>query len=344
MLQDDNHTPSSMHNGSDLEASSQQEAATLTEEDRLAEAHQLGKVLKRYKSEPTAFTAEGLPSVPRVSGFSIMARGSRAMRLLIPMLFITTLAIWWGTHTPPWLLIMICLLVLAPWLANVFSRLPKDVAVGLQNAEFYLCTNGLMIIQWARVRAIRWNQIQTVERNMTRDLLNYSYTLYLNESAGKPVTLDRSLVGPDLKELGNTIEREVGQRLLPRAIGAYEEGYVLNFGSINVTAQGLTLENKEDEESGQQSLPWERFVSVEDYNGYLITIKERKDLKEVKIIAAWQKLEAASMLNICVFVPLVHHIHDMVRTNLREHANEDATSDQPLLPSSEWSVYEDGTF
>jgi len=360
MSEDYSNTPSSMQNNSDSEAqpygdaytplsyvempahlppssnkqrtSSARQPAPPTEEDQLAATHQLGKVLKRYKSEPTAFTTDGLPSIPPV-------RRLAALRILIPMLFIVTLAIWFSTRTPPWPLIMICLLILAPWLANVFGRLPGDVIVGLQNAEFYLCANGLMIIKMTRVQAIRWEQIQTVQRTITRDLLRYSYILYLDEA--ESVTLDSSLVGPDLKELGGFIEREVSQRLLPDAIVAYEAGHVLNFGTINVTAQGLVLKKEENEE---QSLPWERFVAIEDYNGYLITIKERKDIKEVKIVATWQKIEAENMLNISVLLPLVRHIENSLRANLQKRVDENATSEQPLVPPSEWSVYEYDTF
>jgi hypothetical protein len=289
-----------------------------TEEDRLAATYQLGEVLKRYKSEPTALTTEGLPSMPRLSSFSSIARGSAAARLLVPMLFIATLAIWFSTRTPPWPLLMICLLVLAPWLANVFGRLPGDVMTGLQNTEFFLCANGLMIIKWTRVQAIRWEQIQTVRRNITRDLQHYSYTLYLNE--GESVTLDRSLAGPDLRELGNIIEREVSKRLLPDAIAAYETGQALNFGSIDVTAQGLVFKDEENEE---QSLPWERFVAIDYHNGYLITIKERKAARDVKIVATWQRIEAESMLNICVFLPLTTHIKESLHINV--HKSDDTT-------------------
>lgn len=312
MLNDDNHTSSSMHNSSDSAASSRQEAASLTEEERLAEAHQLGKVLKRYKSEPEAFTADGLPSIPRMSGFSIMARGSRAWSILIPMLFITTLAIWLGTHTPPWPLIMICLLILTPWLSTVIGRLPRDIVVALQNAEFYLCTNGLMIIKWTRVQAIRWEQIQGVRQNVTRDRRRSSYILYLNE--GKPVTLDRSLVGPEIRELSEAIDCKVSQHLLPGAIAAYEVGQSLNFGPVNVTAQGLTLEDE------QQSLPWERFAAIDYFHEYYVTIRA---IREGEITSTWQRIEVARMLNLCVFLPLATHIKSSLRASA--HQSEDAT-------------------
>lgn len=72
--------------------------------------------------------------------------------------------------------------------------------------------------------------------------------------------------------------------------------------------------------------------------------EKRKDIKDVKIVATWQKIEVASMLNICVFLPFVKHIKNSFRTNLQKCADEDSTSEQPLVPPSEWSVYEYDTF
>jgi hypothetical protein len=351
MLEDYSNTSSSLQNNSDLELQpyadadtplpymeipsppsneqptpSVQQPAPLTEEARIAATYQLGNVLKLYKGESTAFTTDGLPSATRT--YVRGARGLAIVNLSVPIILITTLVIWLLTRTPPWPLILLCLLILAPWLGNILSRLPKDVIVSLQNTEFYLCTNGLMIIRGTHVQALRWEQIQAVQRNMTSDLLRYSYILYPDE--GKPVTLDNSLVGPELKELGKAIEREVSQRLLPKSIAAYEAGQTLNFGPINVTRQGLTLENE------QQSLSWESFACLEFFNGYLLTIKEGKTA------SAWHKIEIATMLNFCVFLPLVIHIANSLRARAHQSENGNPTSYPSLVPPSKWSVYEYG--
>ncbi|WP_220205038.1 DUF6585 family protein [Reticulibacter mediterranei] len=287
-------------------APSVQQGVPLTEEARLAAGYQLGSVLKCYKSEPTAFTTDGLPSVPatqRASGLD--ASGAFAF-ILIP-----TLVLLFLTRTPPWPLIMICLLILAPWLSNVIGRLPGDVFVALQNTEFYLCTNGIMIIKWTRVRAIRWEQIRTVQYCRAQNILHSSYILYPEE--GKPIPLNRSLVGDRLSELAEVIEHEVRQRQLPGAIAAYEAGQVLSFGSINVTTQGLTLEIE------QRSLSWQRFASVGYYNGYSIT------LREGVAASPWQKIEVARMLNLCVFLPLTAHIKNSLLA-ARDHNAMDEES------------------
>ena len=316
-------------------SSSTRHSTSPTEEDRLAATYQLGNVLKRYKSEPTAFTTDDFPSALYVNrrGRVAEARG------LIPILFIITLMIWYVTHTPPWPLILICLLALAPWLSTFTGRLPADVIAALQNTEFYLCTNGLMIIKWTRVRALRWEQIQAIQRFRTHNVRLPYYILYPNE--GKPITLHGSRVGEEIKELGGTIEREIRQHLLPAAIAEYEAGKALNFGSITVTAQGLTLEDE------QQSLPWERFAAIEYSNEHSFTI----DAIEVGAsTSAWQKVEVDDMLNFCVFLPLITHIKNSLRTNtyegddplIRETAAEEtAQSDNPYsafqerIPSQE---------
>ncbi|HEY4385835.1 MAG TPA: hypothetical protein VGN34_15370 [Ktedonobacteraceae bacterium] len=63
-------------------ASSTKKAAQPTEETRL---DQLGNVLKRYKSDPTTFTIDGLPSSPLAFG----ARGLLSLRMIAPIIFIT---------------------------------------------------------------------------------------------------------------------------------------------------------------------------------------------------------------------------------------------------------------
>ncbi|MBO0782056.1 MAG: J domain-containing protein [Ktedonobacteraceae bacterium] len=285
-----------------------QQPAPLPEEARLAATYQLGNVIKRYKSDSTAFTTDDFPSsapltrVPSHPGIGIV-------NVFAPMMFIATLGIWVLTGTPPWLMILMCLLILAPWLGNVIGRLPSDVIVGLQNPAFYLCSNGLMITRRRRVQALRWEQIQAVQRCRTYHVLRPDYILYPNE--GKPVTLTWSLVGDGIRELGAAIEREIRQRLLPEAIATYETGQVLNFGEINVTAQGLMLESE------QQPLPWERCGAIDYYNGYSFTIQDKATA------STWQKIEVASMLNFCVFLPLVTHIQ--VSLHARAHERDGIT-------------------
>ncbi|MBO0796442.1 MAG: J domain-containing protein, partial [Ktedonobacteraceae bacterium] len=292
-----------------------QQPAPITEAARLAATYQLGNVLKYYKSGSTAFTADDFPSPARLTHAGRLG----LVNAFVPMMFIMTLGIWVLTGTPPWLMILICLLILAPWLGNVIGRLPTDVIVGLQNTEFYLCSNGLMITRWRRVQALRWEQIQAVQRCRTHNVLRPYYILYPSE--GKPVTLNWSLVGDGIRELGEAIEREIRQRLLPEAIATYEAGQALNFGEIDVTAQGLTLANE------QQDLPWERCAAIDYYNGYSFTIQDKATA------STWQKIEVESMLNFCVFLPLITHIknslharaHESDGITIRETVEEEAS-------------------
>lgn len=336
MSEDYSHIPSSMQDGSNCEqqpyantappyveqpaasfyeqpSPSVQQPASPTEEAQLAATYQLGNVLKHYKSEPTAFTTEGLPSTPPAYAPLAIKNGQAGIQVALLMLLIITLGVWWVGHTPPWLLILISALALAPWLSNVLGRLPADVVVALQNTEFYLCTNGLMIIKWTHVQALRWEQIQAIQRFHTHNVQHPYYILYPYE--GKPITLNWSLVGDGIKDLGEHIEHEVCQRLLPQAIASYKAGELLNFGPINVTAQGLTLEDE------QQSLPWERFASVKYYNGSSFTINERATT------STWQKIEVENMLNFCVFLPLMTYIQNSLHSSAYK---SDGTTPQSL--------------
>ncbi len=267
-------------------SSSVQQPARPTEEARLAAAYQLGDVLKRYESESAAFTTDNLPSAA----------------LAVSAIFISIgMFMMWGLT---WPIILFCMLIFTPWLSTVIGRLPREIMAALQDTKLYLCTNGLMIIKWGRVQALRWEQMRAIQYCREQNVLRSYYILYLDE--GKPVTLDRFLVGTKLWELGEIIEREISQRLLPDAIAAYEAGQELDFGAINVTAQGLRLKEE------PQSLAWERFAAVDYHQGYYLTIRA---MQEEGITSIWQKIEVERMLNLCVFLPLVAHIKSSLRAS-----------------------------
>lgn len=298
---------------------SAQQPSPFTKEAQLAAAYQLGNVLKRYKREPPTSTTSEFPRIDQ-----LVLRGKRENAepgfefILIGL--IITLLVWVISGISPWLLILICSLILAPWLSNVIG---SEVTVSLQNTEFYLCTNGLMMIKGKRVQALRWEQIQAIQRGRTHNIWRPYYILYLDE--GKAITLRWSLIGEGIKELGKTIEREISQRLLPEAIVNYEAGQMLNFGSITVTAQGLTFEDE------QQSLPWERFATIDYYNGHSFN-GHSFAIREGATASIWQEIEVETMLNFCVFLPLTTHIQNRLResryknngTPIRETVEEGA--------------------
>ncbi len=302
------------------------EPGSPSQQDKLAAAHQLGEVIGIYKNDPPLFTSEGLPRHPR----AIMLLG---LGLFWIVLF------WINGSVPHWILLLFLCAILVGWLNNIISRLPRVIAVGLQNTEFVQCASGLMIIKWGRVQAIRWEQIEAVQR-IWRSGIGRTI-IFLGD--GKPLPIDSSLVGPGFVSLGQAIEREVRRHQLPRAIAAYEAGQTLNFGPLNVTPEGFLLED------GQQSLPWQRITAIETRDGNLI-IKYNTTMisastadptiKEEVIESIWEEIDIAGMLNLCVLLPLVHHIRNVLRANEQKTSNVNTTYYEPSKPASEWSEYE----
>ena len=119
----------------------------------------------------------------------------------------------------------------------------------------------------------------------------------------------------------------MSQHLLPEAIAAYRAGQTLNFGALNVTPQGLSLEE------ARKDLPWEQLGEVYEAGGYLVIQKKGT-------LTAW-RVEVSTTLNLCVFLRLVRQI----KADNRVRGNEQRSlSYQPLasdlLQPSEWQEYE----
>src|SRR5260221_1651433 len=65
----------------------------------------------------------------------------------------------------------------------------------------------------------------------------------------------------NFNELGKTIEEEVTRRLFPEAIASYNAGNQVNFGSIQVSYQGISVQN------GQKALAWNELKTIIEAGG-----------------------------------------------------------------------------
>lgn len=289
------------------------EPRPLTEEDKLAAAHQLGEVISIYKNDPPLFPVIELS----------MPRNPRLLLLYIfgPLFFV---GFWINGSVPHWVLLLFLCAICSPWLSIFFGRLPRAISLAIQNTEFVQCTSGLMIIKRSRVQAVRWEQIRAVQQIRRSDIGRT--ILFLGD--GEPLPIDRSLVGAEFVNLSRAIEREVRRHQLPRAIAAYEAGQTLNFGPVNVTPEGFLLEG------GQQSLPWLQVADIDICNGNLIMKKKGSP------VTVWEEFDLAGMLNLCVLLPLLQHIWNVLHANEQPAANENTTYYEPSEPMSEWSEYE----
>lgn len=138
--------------------------------------------------------------------------------------------------------------------------------------------------------------------------------------------LDRAFTG--FKIFGVQVEREVTRHLLPETIAAYKAGQTLNFGAVNVTPQGLSLQEV------RKSLPWEKLGDIYEARGYLI-------IKVKGTLSAWEIIEVSTMLNLCVLLPLIRQIKNDNRG--RENGQRSLSYQPPAndsLQRTEWQEYE----
>ena len=299
---------------SDRQIASQSLTPTFRSEiDQLLAIHRLGKIRKEYKNEISKALAVGLSSC------------------MIGILFLILLFLAFSDQTGYLGGMRATFFIGFGFLAYGINRITVVMNrmgsnVRFQNPRNFLCSYGLMSIKGKQVQAIRWDNIEVVQKYPLTDISDVpqQYVLY-PKSEEEPIVLDNTFVGFGI--FGKQIEQEVKALLLPKAITACKSDQTLNFGAVNVTPNGLLLEET------QENLPWEKLGSIDERKGNLF-IKERGTL------ALWKKIEVSSLLNLCVLLPLIQQ----TKMNKRMTENEPRNlSYQPPIndvQQSEWGEYE----
>ena len=303
------------HDSSPPQPASQpaQQPAARTEIDQLVALHRLGKVKKEYKNEVSNTLAAGL--------------GSCMLGVLCSLPIILDLIMHAGYFLGMRWTIIIGIGFLGYGINRITVAINNLVTnTHYQNPRSYLCSYGVMSIKGKQVQSIRWDQIRTVQKTFLTGTpaIPQQYVLY-QPGDEEPVVLERVFVG--FKLLGEHIERGVSQRLLPEAIAAYRAGQTLNFGALNVTPQGLSLEEP------RKDLPWEQLGEVYEAGRYLVIQKKGT-------LTAW-RIEVSNTLNLCVFLRLIRQIKNDNR--VRENEQRSLSYQPPandLSRQSEWREYE----
>lgn len=297
-----------------LEAQPAQQLATRTEIDQLLATYRLGKIQKEYKNVVSATISAGIPA------------------LILGVLCFLPLILSWFTQVVYLRGLRLLFILGFGFLGYGINRITVGINnIGsnmlYQNPRCYLCSHGVLYIRGKQVQAIRWDNIKAVQKVFDAGIsdIPQQYILY-PLSSEEPLVLDRLFDG--FRIVGKQIEHEVTQRFLPKHSAAFKSSQTLNFGTINVTSQGLTLEET------QESLAWEKLGGMYEYRGYLI-IKERGNA------STWKSIEISTILNLCILLPLIRQIkidYDMRENELR------AWSYQPPVNAgsqhSEWGEYE----
>ena len=157
--------------------------------------------------------------------------------------------------------------------------------------------NGLVRLRGKTVKVTRWDDIDAVWQQITRNYYNgvytgttYVYTIQTRNGEKFKITN----VYKDVESLGNIMQSEVTKRLLPPMVRAYQSGQTVSFGKLSLSPQGLIYKDKQ--------LAWNEIKDLKIDRGY-ISVK-----KEGGRWSNWASVSAASVPNLLVFLAMIDSI------------------------------------
>lgn len=156
--------------------------------------------------------------------------------------------------------------------------------------------DGLTYSHKGKTEAMRWDDMAQVTMSLINNLnLHTTFYNYTLQSAdGRKIAFnynDKAM--QNLPQLSDTIQREITNRQLPKAIAAYNAGDTVTFGRLNVSKNGLS--------NGKETIPWHEVEAVKLQDGAVTVRKKDKWLN-------WSNVTVGSTPNIYVFLHMVDQI------------------------------------
>jgi hypothetical protein len=229
-------------------------------------AHELGKLVARY--EGRGFTG---PFV----GF-IVAAG------------ITLVSVWSyvDPNAPAWLKPFwvaggILLLVTGGAIFNALREYQVDIR---EQGFVYSTVFETVNVPWSDVTTV-WQAVRARQRN--GPTTSATYTVLLKNK--KKLVLDNERF-KNAEGLGNTIQREVTRRLMPKYIGIMRAGGTAEFGRLSINKQGIS--------NGVELIPWPQVKGVQVNNGIININIEGKWL-------AWSSIMTHEIPNLFIFLEMI---------------------------------------
>jgi hypothetical protein len=177
-----------------------------------------------------------------------------------------------------------------PALLTWFSR-------GKWTVEVY--EQGLVRRRGDQSKTILWDNIVAVWQYQTRRTSWYFFmprgwmTVYtIQTKDGEQFTVDNKY--KNAMKLGQIIQSEVTNRLLPQMARAYQNGETVNFGELSLNQQGLIYEDKQ--------LPWNAVKELKIDRHYIFVDQEGGGLR------GWATVQMAGISNVYVFKAMVESI------------------------------------
>ncbi|MCB8942285.1 MAG: hypothetical protein H6658_00785 [Ardenticatenaceae bacterium] len=156
--------------------------------------------------------------------------------------------------------------------------------------------DGLTYTHKGKTEAMRWDEMSQVTMSLinNKNVRSIFYNYVLRSEDGRKITFnynDKAM--QNIQQLSDTIQREITNRQLPKAIAAYNAGNTVTFGSLTVSKNGIS--------NGKETIPWHDVDEVKLQQGALTIRKKDKWLN-------WSSVTVGSTPNIYVFLNMVDQI------------------------------------
>ncbi len=124
-------------------------------------------------------------------------------------------------------------------------------AIRLIVKKLVVCTGGILTLRGSNLEATTWEQITTIQREVTETRTRFSsgkpiITYRLKRSNGSTLTLDAIR--------GAQVEEHYIEACLPALLAQYKSGTPLTFGKLSLDSTGITWQAR--------ILPWHEFEEV----------------------------------------------------------------------------------
>ncbi len=155
---------------------------------------------------------------------------------------------------------------------------------------------GLARVGGKQTAVIPWDDVQAVWQAVTVHYTNgiKTGTTHVYTAQTKDGQQHRFNDGvKNVETLGNTIQKEVTARLMPRYVDAYNKGGTLTFGKLTLNKAGLS--------NGRETIPWGEVQQVTINRGIINVRKAGKWF-------GWSSQTAAQTPNLFIFLNVIDQI------------------------------------
>ena len=134
---------------------------------------------------------------------------------------------------------------------------------GFRGLRVFACRDGLARVHGTTAELIRWDEVNSVRRDLSRKegvTVRTPYRVILVRRDGKQFEFSEAL--SDVKRLRELAEECTLPFMLPAALEAYRAGETVGFGAVSVSPDGI--------HSAKDTLPWEDFADADAKQGQLL--------------------------------------------------------------------------